>query len=359
MALALGKVTILIGAGVLGSVLAKEGGTSVSDLVSGAFKIAWRQIRRDDSPPSSTKPRHDSLIAQVKELQNQLKDLAGNRPVIIQNGTKSGLKIYGGPVFGVIVVGIGCMWWKGWKLSDVMFATRRGLSDACSSVGKQLDQVSSSISAAKRHLSLRIDRVDVNLDECAQLTAGTRDEVSELRGDVRVFSVDVESVHRAVQTLETKIGRIEEKQDITTRGVRVLCDFVQTMENSRTASSTAPSIKASPSSLSRPALEHPGVTPTSRTSSLPPKLLSLESSSSTSESPSSTKESPKVKRAFSVSDSGLKVLDGLLEPTLTRASSELPNGTPGADDPKSNESSSSSRWKLPFFRTNSVNVPLK
>jgi len=35
---------------------------------------------------------------------------------------------------------------QGWRLSDMMFVTRRGLSDACSSVAKQLDTISSSVS---------------------------------------------------------------------------------------------------------------------------------------------------------------------------------------------------------------------
>lgn len=38
--------------------------------------------------------------------------------------------------------------YQGWKLSDMMFVTRRGLTDACSAVGKQLDHISSSISVS-------------------------------------------------------------------------------------------------------------------------------------------------------------------------------------------------------------------
>ncbi|KAF5176691.1 putative bZIP transcription factor [Thalictrum thalictroides] len=353
MALALGKVTILIGAGLLGSVLAKEGGmTSASDFIFGAIKFV-KLIKRDDSSPSVSKPRNDYLIAQVKDLQKQLKDLVDNRPVIIRTGGSSGLKSYGVPVFGVIVVGGAFMWWKGWKLSDMMFATKRGLADACSSVGKQLDQVSSSVSAARRVLSSRIDRVDVTLDECAELTADTKDEVSQLRGDMKVFSVDVESVHRAVQTLETKIGRIEEKQDVTTHGVRVLCDFVHTVEKGRTAAS----IQASPSNYSRPAL----ITATSRTNSLPPKVLSLELPS-----PSSTDDTPKVKSPLqsTVSASGLKELEVLSDATMTVAKSEFRNDSSPAEDPKSNGASSSSRfgWKFPSLnasflsRTNSATL---
>ena len=75
------------------------------------------------------------------------------------------------------------------------------LSDACVSVGKQLEQVPASISAAKRHLSSRIDCVDNNLDQCAELNAATKDEVFKLRGDMQNIGFDVESVQRAVQGL--------------------------------------------------------------------------------------------------------------------------------------------------------------
>jgi hypothetical protein len=34
---------------------------------------------------------------------------------------------------------------QGWKLSDMMFVTKRGLSEACNVVGSQLDQVSDTV----------------------------------------------------------------------------------------------------------------------------------------------------------------------------------------------------------------------
>lgn len=35
--------------------------------------------------------------------------------------------------------------WQGWKISDMMFVTKRGLADASAAVGKQLEQVQSSV----------------------------------------------------------------------------------------------------------------------------------------------------------------------------------------------------------------------
>ncbi|KAF5939954.1 hypothetical protein HYC85_021121 [Camellia sinensis] len=320
MALPLGKLTILIGAGIVGSVLAKEGRFStVSDFCSGAFKIVLKQIRHDDSTPSSPKPRNDSLMSQVNSLRQELQLLASNRPITIVTSSGSGSSKYGIIVI-VIVVASGYVWWKvesqpkkvelyalislnginykvlysevrtralmldvcldqeqgrvlsirdshmigvihvlvvgsqGWKLPDMMFATKRSLSDACNTIAKQLENVYSSIAASfssysfcyiclifmlfvlilmhriatKRHLSSKIDRVDRTLEESAELTAATREEVSELRGEIQVIGVDVQSVHHVVRTL------------------------------------------AAPSSSSRPALEMPQILPPARTGSLPP-----------------------------------------------------------------------------------------
>ncbi|KAF7124040.1 hypothetical protein RHSIM_Rhsim12G0024000 [Rhododendron simsii] len=358
MALPIGKLTIIIGAGIVGSVLAKEGSIpTVSDIFSGAFKVFWKQIRHDDSKatPSRPKPQNDSLLQQVNSLRQELQLLASNRSVTIVTSGGSGSRRYG-IVVVVIVVGCGYIWWKikskahetrdsdlllnveeswlrpfnrparlanstpsslddslvsltldlikphsqsqlaamhfrskfpieGWKLPDMMFATRRSLSNASSAVTKQLEN------ATKRHLSSRIDRVDCNLDECAELTAATREEVSELRGEVKVTCVDVQSVHHAVRTLETKIHRIEGKQ-------------------------------ATPSSSSRPALEMPQMTPSSGTESPSPIPSSVELPS-----PSASNGTTKELRGISVD------VDAFTSPGASNginATGDTNNGNSGA-----------------------------
>ncbi|XP_042491011.1 uncharacterized protein LOC122070831 isoform X3 [Macadamia integrifolia] len=318
MALPIGKLTILVGAGILGSVLVKEGRMSnVSDFLSGAFKIVVKQIQRDDSTPNA-KPQNDTLLAQVNSLRQELQLLASNKSVTIINGGRSGAGTYGVPVVIVIVVGYGYIWWKGWKLSDMMFATRRSLSEACTSVAKELGQFSSSISQTKRFLSSRIDRVDGRLDECEEITAATKEEISEVRGDVEDIGVNVESVHRAVQTLETRIVQISGKQDLTNKGVQTLCSFVWELEQNRMPDR----IQASPSSSSGPALELPQMTPTSS-----------------------------VSRSLSaVSASGLKELQGITNATVEASTGpDVNNGVQDSEDVNSNGSSSSGRtgWRFP------------
>ncbi|KAL3501000.1 hypothetical protein ACH5RR_035449 [Cinchona calisaya] len=296
MALPLGKLTILVGAGIVGSVLAKEGsGLNVSDFLSGAFKIVLRQLRHDESTTSKPRPRNDALIQQVNSLREELQLLASNRSITIVTSSGSGSGRYS-IIVVVIVVGYGYIWWKGWKLSDMMFATRRSLSDACSSVSKKLENVYSAIAATKRHLSSRIDGVDIKIDECACNTSATKEEVSKLRGDLRLMGADVQSVHQVVRSLETKISKIEGKQGETLFGVGKLVSFVKNLENSKTLDP----IEGSLSSLSQPALELPQPTPF-RAVSLPPNCSVELSSPSTSNQPS--------KRPFqgAALDSGLKL----------------------------------------------------
>ncbi|XP_022734730.1 uncharacterized protein LOC111288209 isoform X2 [Durio zibethinus] len=285
MALPLGKLTILVGAGIVGSILVKEGRMSnVSDFFSGALKFAFRQLKHDDSTPSVNKPRNDYLMAQVSSLRQELQILASNRPITIVTGRGTGTSKYS-IIIVVVVVGYGYVWWKGWRLPDMMFATRRSLSDARDAIAKQLESVYSSISATRRHLSTRIEGVDKHLDEIADITTTTQDEVSLLQDKSKMLNSNVQSVRYVVQTL-----------DMTNEGVNCLCDYAQTMEWNRSADR----IQASPDSSSRPALEAPMKTP-SRTGSLPP-MLPVESPSFDSNGTHKVKRSPRN----AVSASGLK-----------------------------------------------------
>ncbi|KAG6508167.1 hypothetical protein ZIOFF_033537 [Zingiber officinale] len=218
--MALGKLTIVIGAGIIGTVLSKDGQLSdVTKFFSGAFKIVTRHLKQDNSQ-STSKPQTDSLLAQVNTLREELQILASSRSVTIITGGGPGSARFG--VTTVIVVGaLGFVfiWWKGWKLSDLMFVTRRGFSDTCNRIGRQLDLVSSSVSAARRHLSSKIDHVDSNLEECKELATATKLEVSELNGDLSLVCSDIESVQCAVETLRSKLDRIEGTQDSPQRTI--------------------------------------------------------------------------------------------------------------------------------------------
>lgn len=274
MALSLGKLTILVGAGIAGSVLAKEGrASSVSDFFTGALKIAFRQLKNDGSATTSTNPKNNAtLLQQVNSLREELQYLASKGAVTIVTAPSSGSSRYR-IIVVVVVVGYGYIWWKGWKLPNLMFATRRSLSDACGNVSRKLENVYSSIAATRQHLSSRIDIVDCKVDECTDNTASTRDEVSKLLEDMRMMGADVQSVHHVVQSLESKINSIEDKQGKTMGNLTKLLNFAWSYQNW---------LEGASSSSSKPAPELPQVMP-SRAGSLPSNLLVKPPAPSTSE----------------------------------------------------------------------------
>ncbi|KAL6190614.1 hypothetical protein ACLB2K_037008 [Fragaria x ananassa] len=272
MALPLVKVGVLVGAGILGSYLAQEG--RISDVVSGAFKIAWKQIRDDKTKaPSVKKPSNNALMAQMNKIRQELQSYSSSGPITIVTGSRTGASRYC-LIFVVVVAGYGYFWWKGWKLPGMMFATRRSLADAGKSFSKQIDGVFSSISVTRRQLSSNLDGVDRNLDECIETTVRTQQEVIELQGKTDSISTNFREVQHAVLTLETKINRIEGKQDSTNDGVWKLCDYAKRMENTQN-SRTTERIQACIELLLR-SLEPPPASPSSLVTPQKSSRLALE-----------------------------------------------------------------------------------
>ncbi|XP_019105986.1 uncharacterized protein LOC104897533 isoform X1 [Beta vulgaris subsp. vulgaris] len=259
MALPLGKLTLLVGAGILGSILAKEGRMpSVSDVISGAIKVAMKPIKQSDSASSTSKPRNDALIAQVNSLRQELQLLASSRPVTIVTSNVTGGRRYG-IVIVIVAVGYGYVWWKGWKIPSFMFATKRGLSDACNSVAKQLDDVFLSLRAARNEISSKLDDSSTKYDEVVARSSTTKDEVTGVRQEVSKFTVDLQTVNHTIRTLETRMGRIQGKQDETNEGVANLLLCTLDAENR-----FVDLVQDSPSNSSTPAIGHRQIAAPSR-----------------------------------------------------------------------------------------------
>ncbi|KAG2269648.1 hypothetical protein Bca52824_064203 [Brassica carinata] len=210
MALPLGKLTVLIGAGLVGSVLAKEGAYQLSRAwSSGAFKIVFKQLKQEE--PSKSPPNDTALVAQVNSLRHELQLLASNRPITIVTTQGSGSLEKYGVIIIIGVIGYGYVWWKGWKLPDFMFATRRSLSDAYDNVGNQIDGFYSSLSDTKRELGAEVDRMDCTLDASSIIIKETGRQVTELRDGTASMKDEVRSVLRLLQLC--KVYRIEGNQE--------------------------------------------------------------------------------------------------------------------------------------------------
>ncbi|CAN6326346.1 unnamed protein product [Urochloa humidicola] len=236
------NAAIVIGSGVAGTVFTS--GEKVGDLLSGALKFVTKHGKDAKSGNEHTA----QLAAQVSDIREQVMLLSSRPVTVVTSGAKSGPGA--STVTAVIIVGVigyAYIKWKGWKLSDMMFVTKRGLSDARNVVGSQLDQVSDTVLVTKKHLAGRIDLVDSTLDETQQIIEGTRDEVAVIHGDLSAFQEDLQSVNFVVRTLESKMGRLESSQDQTVDGINNLCEFTRKMEplNNGNVGQVASSIPAS------------------------------------------------------------------------------------------------------------------
>ncbi|XP_062230455.1 uncharacterized protein LOC133928239 isoform X2 [Phragmites australis] len=233
----LGNVAILVGSGIVGSVLTSDGKIpSVRDVASGVAKFGKKLGKEGGDAKAGSDPHTAQLITQVNYLREELQYLASRPVTVVTNAATSGSGAY--TITAVVVAGIigyAYIKWKGWKLSDMMFVTKRGLSDACNVVGSQLDQVSDSVIVTRKHLAGRIDRVDITLDETQEIIEGTRDEVTVIHGDLSAFQEDLQSVNLVVQSLESKLGCLECAQDQTVQGIHQLCEFSEKMKHGQNA----------------------------------------------------------------------------------------------------------------------------
>ncbi|XP_006644461.1 uncharacterized protein LOC102713683 [Oryza brachyantha] len=269
----LGNLAILLGSGILGSILV-GGDTKLptaGEVLSGAAKFVKKHGNEDKNTSSNSDMHTAQLLSQVNHLRQEIQSLGSRHVTVVTNAAKSGPGTFTVTVVVVAgVVGYAYIKWKGWKLSDMMFVTKRGLSDACNVVGSQLDKVSDDVTSARKHLAGRIDRVDISLDETQEIIEGTRDEVTVIHGDLSAFQEDLQSVNLVVRSLESKLVSLEYTQDRTATGISDLVEFTQkaTVRQVPTAS-VPPAIGSServvrratslPQTAARPAL--PAATP--------------------------------------------------------------------------------------------------
>lgn len=232
----LGNIAILLGSGYLGTILTSDEGSKVpilGGLLSGAAKF----VSQDGKEASSNNDQHTAqLMLQVDRLREDLRRHLGCREVTVVTTRSSGpgaLTITAVVAAGVI--GYAYIRWKGWKVSDFMWVTKRGLSDACNVVGNQLTEVSDSVHVAKKHLSGRIDRVDASLDEAQEIIEGTRDEVAIIHEDLSTFQRELQEVNHTVQIWGSRLSSIEDTQDRTVRATEALVGFGQQMEHDQNA----------------------------------------------------------------------------------------------------------------------------
>ncbi|KAL3677948.1 hypothetical protein R1sor_020904 [Riccia sorocarpa] len=223
------KVLILVGAGVGGSLVLRN--SKISDLLSDLSRVLAKHLQDDAERPSgSGVDSTEALTAQVRRLTMELRQLAAsNRPITVVNSSPGSGGNFGSLIVPAAVVGAagyGYMWLKGWSFSDIMYVTRRNMSNAVASMSKQLETFSAALVATKKHLSLRLDSVTKSLEHNTALTHAIQAQVGHVRGEVAQVGLEMREVQRQIEGLEGKIDEVQGKQDFTNQGIVLLCRFV-------------------------------------------------------------------------------------------------------------------------------------
>lgn len=299
-AMVLGPIAFVLGSGFLWNHLKPDSTKNVpiiGDALSAAANFA-KVVGKDGKDTSSSSNSGDQLMSQVSSLREELRRALRERDddvTIIDN--RSGAGAY--TVTAVVVaglVGYAYIRWKGWKIGDIMWVTKRGLNDACSVVGNQLNEVSDTVHVTKKHLSGRIDRVDATLDETQEIIEGTRDEVSIINVNLSSFQKELQEVNRTVEIWGSRLCSIEDTQDRTVRATEALVGFGQQMEHSqrgsfRQISSFVPALGSSSENIVRRLPPPP-----------PLALETMETISSVAESKPTVEETQENRKTLSQSE---------------------------------------------------------
>ncbi|KAM0907769.1 hypothetical protein ACQ4PT_015904 [Festuca glaucescens] len=294
----LGPIAFVLGSGFLWNHL-KPDSTKNVPIIGDALSAAanFTKVVGKDGKDTSSSSSGDQLMSQVSSLREELRQALRQREddvTIIDN--RSGAGAY--TVTAVIVAGIvgyAYIRWKGWKISDFMWVTKRGLNDACSVVGNQLNEVSDIVHVTKKHLAGRIDRVDATLDETQEIIEGTRDEVSIIHVNLSSFQKELQEVNRTVEIWGSRLCSIEDTQDRTVRATEALVGFGQQMEHGQSGSFRQVSLHSLCDSLIACCLHDLLALP-------PPPALALETISSVAESEPTVEETQENRKTLSRSE---------------------------------------------------------
>ncbi|EPS58168.1 hypothetical protein M569_16648, partial [Genlisea aurea] len=226
------RIILIAGAGCTGTILLKNG--KLSDVIGELQKLVkgWEPDKDSDS----NNDHSEAIAAQasffplhVRRLAQEVRQLASSKQITILNtgsGQSNAVALVI-PAAALLTVGYGYMWWKGLKLSDLMYVTKRSMANAVSNLTKHLENVSEAVAAAKKHLTQRIENLDGKLDEQVEISKLIRNEVvNDVRGDLSQIGFDLDELHRMVAGLDGKLLSLEGKQELANAGVMYLCSVM-------------------------------------------------------------------------------------------------------------------------------------
>ncbi|KAK7260720.1 hypothetical protein RIF29_26994 [Crotalaria pallida] len=214
------KVLILVGAGLTGSVILRSG--QLSDVVAKLQEVL-KGVDDVEILPGGYDPA--IIAAQIRQLTQEIRELALSKPVTIFNGDSSNGSFvsYLLPAAAIGAMGYCYMWWKGLSFTDVMFVTKQNMANAVQTVSKQLENVHETLASTKRHLTRRLEGLDFKLEEHNELSEQISNDVNEVKSNLSQIGCDVDRIYKMIAEVEGKLQLVEGKQDITNSGLWYLC----------------------------------------------------------------------------------------------------------------------------------------
>ncbi|CAA7014951.1 unnamed protein product [Microthlaspi erraticum] len=206
----LSRILLLAGAGYTGTIMMNNG--KLSDLLG----ELQSQVKKSGDGSDGDSDISDAVAAQVRRLAMEVRQLASSRQITVMDGVSSAnLQAIAVPAAALGALGYVYMWWKGLSFSDLMFVTKANMASAVANLTKNLEQVSVTLAATKRHLTQKIQNMDDKVEKQIDLSKGIKNEVGLAREDISSLEFELESLHNLITGLDGKLDTLEYKQDVT------------------------------------------------------------------------------------------------------------------------------------------------
>ncbi|AAF79851.1 T7N9.6 [Arabidopsis thaliana] len=215
----LSRIFLLAGAGYTGTIMMKNG--KLSDLL-GELQSLVKGMEKSGEGSEGDSDVSDAIAAQVRRLAMEIRQLASQQHITVMNGVSGDSLVFSAnlqalavPAAALGALGYGYMWWKGLSFTDLMYVTKANMAAAVANLTKNLEQVSETLAAAKRHLTQRIQNLDDKVEKQIDLSKEINSQVISARENISSLEMDLESLHNLITGLDGKLDTLEYKQDVT------------------------------------------------------------------------------------------------------------------------------------------------
>ncbi|CAN1187673.1 hypothetical protein LINPERPRIM_LOCUS31974 [Linum perenne] len=227
------RLLLIGGSGYFGTVLVQKG--KLSDLIGElqvistlCFYLCQALVKGiEGGETDGESGSADAIAQQIRRMAQEVRQLASARQITVlnangQSGNLTGLIV---PATAVGVAGYAYMWWKGIKLSDLMFFTKRNMMAAVANLTKRLEDITGALSKAKEHLTQRIQGLDNKMDVQKEISKEIQNDVNTISENIQLLDSDLFDLNRIVSGLDGKIDSLEQNQDLANQGIAFLCNF--------------------------------------------------------------------------------------------------------------------------------------